>query len=460
MSTKQHGDFGTGSVQKLILSQAVPLTLAQLVQLLYNIVDRIYIGHMPGDDASTALTGIGLCFPIITLISAFVNCISTGGAPLCSMARGKGDKEKAKDILTTAFTLQFIVGLVIAIIMYVAKQPLLYVLGASDVTYGYAIDYLNIYLFGTVFFALGTGMNTFINLQGFPTLGMLTTVIGAVINLILDPIFIFVLGMGVKGAAVATVISQFCSAVWVFRALTDKKRELRLCLKDLGVKSYVVKDMILLGIPGFIMGATNCAVQAVCNATLSIYGGDVYVGIMTIINSVREMIGLPINGITSGSQPILSYNYGAKSYDRVKKGIRFTALAGLIYTGVFWIVILLFPSVFLHIFSKDAEVISLGVKPLMVYFMGFIFMSLQFAGQSTFVALGKAKQAIFFSIFRKIIIVVPLTLILPKISGLGVMGVFAAEPVSNLIGGLASFLCMYFTVYRKLGKNIKDACQN
>lgn len=449
-SEKKHGDYANGSVQKLILSQAIPLTLAQLVQLLYNIVDRIYIGHMPGDATGSALTGLGLCFPIITLISASVNYISTGAAPVCSMARGKGDHKWAQDIMSTAFTLLLLIGIFVAVIMYIVKRPLLYVLGASDVTYGYAADYINIYLLGCVFFAISTGMNTFINLQGYPRMGMLTTVIGAVINLGLDPIFIFAMNMGVKGAAIATVISQFCGALFVLIFLFNPKRELHLGIKSIRIHKYVLKDILTLGIPGFIMGATNCAVQAVCNATLSVAGGDVYIGIMTIINSVREMIGLPINGITGGSQPVLSFNYGAEKYDRVKKGIRFTAFVGLIYTAVFWVMIMLFPGFFLKIFSNDTEMISLGKDPIIVYFLGFIFMSLQFAGQSTFVALGKAKQAIFFSIFRKIIIVVPLTLILPHILNLGAMGVFWAEPISNLIGGSASFICMYLTVYRKL----------
>ena len=447
-----HGDFAQGSVKKLILNQAVPLTLAQLVQLLYNIVDRVYIGHMPTDEAGIALTGVGLCFPVITLISAFVNLISTGSAPLCSMARGRRDEKQAQDIMTTAFTLLMIVSVVIAAVIFLLRKPVLYLLGASDVTYAFAEEYLNIYLLGTLFFALGTGMNTFINLQGYPRMGMLTTLIGAVINLALDPVFIFALDMGVKGAAVATVISQLCSALWVVIFLSRRGRELRLDLKRLRVHSYVLKSSLTLGLPGFIMSATNSAVQSVCNATLSVYGGDVYVGIMTIINSVREIINLPVHGVTNGAQPVLSYNFGASAYDRVRTGIKFTALVALAYTVVFWAVTLIFPDALISIFSSDAQSLSLGRSPLMIYFMGFIFMSLQFSGQSTFVALGHSKQAVFFSIFRKIIIVLPLTILLPLIPGMGVMGVFWAEPISNLIGGAACFICMYLTVYRRLGR--------
>lgn len=448
----EKGDFGQGEVSKLILAQAIPLTLAQLVQLLYNIVDRIYIGHMKADYAGNALSGLGLCFPIITLIASFVNWIASGAAPLCSIARGRQETRKAQDILSTAFTLQLIVGVSIILLVGFMKKPLLFLLGASPVTYGYAAEYLNIYLLGTIFFALGTGLNGFINLQGFPRMGMLTTIIGAVVNLVLDPIFIFVLDLGVKGAAIATVLSQLCAALWVLAFLHKRDRELRLTTESFRIYRYVMKDMLILGFPGFIMGATNCAVQAVCNRTLSIYGGDLYIGIMTIINSVREMIGLPINGITGGSQPILSFNYGARSYDRVKKGIRFASVIALLYTAVFWGTTLLLPHLYMSMFSRDTLVISMGETPLRIYFLGFIFMALQFAGQSTFTALGRAKQAVFFSIFRKIIIVVPLTILLCRIPALGVMGVFWAEPISNLIGGCASFLCMYMTVYRKLGK--------
>ena len=325
-SKAARGDFANGSIKRLILNQAVPLTLAQLVQLLYNVVDRVYIGHMPGADAGTALTGLGLCFPLITLISAFVNLFSTGASPLCSMARGKKDQKTAQDIMSTAFTLLLIMSVVIGLLIYIVKRPVLYLLGASDVTYTYAEDYLDIYLIGTAFLTIGTGMNTFINLQGYPKLGMFTTIIGAVINLGLDPLFIFTFGMGVKGAAIATVISQMCSAIWVVVSLTNKKMELRISFSSIRIHTNLLKRIITLGLPGFIMAATNCVVQAVCNAELSIYGGDIYVGIMTVINSVREMSSLPISGITSGSQPVLSYNYGANRYNRVKQGIRFMAL--------------------------------------------------------------------------------------------------------------------------------------
>lgn len=448
---KIKGDFGQGNVGKLILSQAVPLTLAQLVQVIYNVVDRMYIGHIPGEEAGAALTGLGLTFPLITLIAAFINLFSTGATPLCSMARGGHRPERAKKIEADTMTMQIVMGFLLAISVYVLMKPLLYLFGASDITYVYARQYLSIYLLGTVFLTIGTGMNGFINLQGFPKIGMLTTVIGAVLNLILDPAFIFGFDMGVRGAALATILSQLVSAIWVVSFLFGKKAVIPLKITDLfRVDWKLMKEIVTLGLSGFIMSATNSACQAVCNATLSIHGGDLYVGVMTIINSVREMIGLPVNGITSGSQPVLSYNYGAQNHQRVKKGIRFTAMVAFLYTLLMWALIMAVPMGFLRVFSSEQSLVNAGRIPIIIYFMGYFMMSLQFAGQSTFVALGRSGHAIFFSLFRKIIIVVPLTILLPQIGGLGVMGVFLAEPISNFIGGLASFSTMYFNVYRKL----------
>lgn len=451
MQTTPKGNFGQGKVGSLILAQAIPLTLAQFVQVIYNVVDRMYIGRIPGEEAGAALTGVGLTFPLITLVAAFINLFASGGTPLCSMARGKNDAERAKNIEANAFTMQIYVGLAAAIFLFLLMKPLLYLFGASDITYAYARQYLSIYLLGSVFLTVGTGMNGFINLQGFPRVGMCTTVIGAVLNLVLDPLFIFKLNMGVRGAALATVISQFVSACWVVWFLFGKNAVITLHFRDLfHVDFSLLKEIVALGLSGFIMAATNSACQAVCNATLSVHGGDIYIGVMTIINSVREMIGLPVGGITSGAQPILSFNYGAKNNDRVKQGIRFTAWVGFLYTFLMWGMVMFFPMMFLRIFTPDQDLIAIGKMPLIVYFMGFFMMSFQFAGQSAFVSLGKSKQAVFFSLFRKIIIVVPLTLLLPHVKSLGVTGVFWAEPISNLVGGLACFITMYVTVYRDL----------
>ena len=443
-------DFSKGKVWSNIMAQAVPLILAQLVQLLYNVVDRIYIGHLPGAD-SLALTGIGLVFPLTTLVAAFTNLFGMGGAPLFSIERGAGNDEKAEKILGNTFTMLFASSFVIFALCYIFRKPVLYLFGASDASYVYADEYLRIYLFGTTFTMLSTGLNGFINAQGFPKTGMMTTLIGALLNLILDPLFIFVSDMGVGGAALATIIRQAVSAVWVMHFLLSRKGKAAYHIKLSCMKPEwkLVGDITTLGMAGFIMQATNCMVQVVCNATLKVFGGDLYVGIMTVINSVREIMSLPVSGLTSGSQPVLGYNYGAGKYDRVKSGIRFTAAIGIAYTALAWIIVLIIPKQLMGIFTEDAQTIAYGAEALKTYFFGFVFMAFMFTGQSTFTALGYSKHAIFFSLLRKAIIVVPLVIILPRI-GFGVMGVFLSEPISNVIGGLASFITMYVTVYRKL----------
>ncbi len=441
-------DFSRGKVWQNIVAQSIPLILAQLVQLLYNVVDRIYIGHLPGAD-SMALTGIGLVFPLTTLIAAFTFLFGTGGAPLFSIARGAGQEERAGKILGNTLTLLLGTSVVMLVVCYLFRRPVLYLFGASDASYVYADAYLRIYLLGTPFTMLATGLNGFINAQGFPRIGMMTTLLGAALNLALDPIFIFVLQMGVGGAALATVISQAVSCVWVLRFLTGKKVLLPIKKKYLRVDQGLAKEIMALGMSGFIMQGTNCLVQVVCNATLKIYGGDLYVGVMTVINSTREILALPVSGITNGAQPVLGYNYGAKAYDRVRQGIRFTAALGIIYTLLAWLLVIVSPHFLLAIFTEDTAMIAAGADAMRLYFFGFFFMSFQFTGQSAFTALGDSRHAIFFSLLRKAVIVAPLTVLLPKV-GLGVDGVFLAEPISNAIGGLACFVTMYFTLYRKL----------
>ncbi|MCI8918448.1 MAG: MATE family efflux transporter [Eubacterium sp.] len=441
-------DFSKGKVSTNIIRQAVPLTLAQLVQLLYNIVDRIYIGHLPGTD-NMALTGIGLTFPIVTLIAAFTNLFGTGGTPLFSIARGRNEQERAEKIMGNVCFLLLAASVVISLACFWLRRPILYLFGASDESYVYADQYLQIYLAGTVFSMITTGMNGFINAQGFPGTGMLTTVIGAVLNLILDPIFIFVLHMGVRGAALATVASQVVSGIWVIRFLTGRKSMLRIKKENLRPDYQLACEIISLGTSGFIVQATNALVQIVCNVSLQNYGGDLYVSIMTVLNSVRELLSLPVMGITSGCQPILGYNYGAGKLSRVKEGIRFTAIIGTSYTLAAWGLVMAMPHFLFSIFIDDPAVIAPGIAALKIYFFGFCFMAFQFTGQCTFQALGYAKRSIFFSLFRKVIIVVPLTILLP-LAGLGVDGVFLAEPVSNLIGGLACIITMWATVYRRL----------
>ena len=441
-------DFSQGKVWRNIVSQAIPLILAQLVQILYNVVDRIYIGHLPGEK-NIALTGVGLVFPVITLILAFTLLVGMGGSTMFAIARGKQEEEQAEKIMGNAFSLLLGFAIVLMMVCYLFRRPILYLFGASDTSYVYADAYLKIYLLGTPFTMLTTGLNGFINGQGFPKVGMMTTIIGALLNLILDPVFIFEFDMGVSGAALATILSQLVSAIWVLHFLTGKKAILHLKRKYFIPDAKLVKEILTLGTPGFIMQGTNCLVQVVCNATLQNWGGDLYVGVMTILNSVREILTLPVMGIANGAQPVLGYNYGAKQFGRVKEGIRFTALTGISYTVLAWILVMLFPKALITIFSDDTALLEPGMRSLFIYFFGFFCMAFQFAGQSVFQALGKAREAIFFSLFRKAMIVVPLTLILPHM-GLGVDGVFLAEPVSNAIGGLASFLTMWFTLYKKL----------
>ena len=441
-------DFSQGPVWRRILDQAGPLILAQLVHLLYNVVDRIYIGHM-GDGSGMALTGVGLTFPIVTLIMAFAALFGTGGVPLFSMARGARDEQRAGRILGNSFTLQLISSGILMGVGYLFMRPILFAFGASEDSFLYAKAYLDVYLVGTVFSMLATGLNGYINAQGFPRIGMLSIVIGAAVNIVLDPVFIFILHMGVRGAAWATVISQFLSALWVLRFLTGKRTIIPLKRENMALQGGVVKDIVKLGTASFIAQGTTCLVQIVCNATLQQFGGDLYVGVMTVVNSVREIFLLPINGVTSGSQPVVSFNYGAKRYDRVLQGIRFSTLIGTAYTAAARALVLLLPKLWFGIFSDDPAMTEAGVEALRIYFFGFVCMALQFAGQSAFTALGDAPHAILFSLLRKAIIVVPLTLLLPRL-GFGVKGVFLAEPVSNAVGGTACYLTMRLTQLRRI----------
>jgi len=448
MDKPVRNDFSKGPVWKCILTQAIPLTAAQLVHLLYNVVDRIYLGHM-GDGNSLALTGVGLTFPIITLIMAFTALFGIGGMPLFSIARGEGNEEKAEKILGNSFALLSISAVILTVFCYVFCRPILFLFGASEASYAYAAEYLKIYLLGTVFSMFSTGLNGYINAQGFPKIGMLTTILGALVNIILDPLFIFSFDMGVAGAALATIIAQLVSAIWVLRFLTGKKALIRLRRKSIRLDRRICTDICKLGTSNFIMNGTTCLVQVACNSTLQIYGGDLYVGIMAVLNSIREIFSLPINGIVNGSQPVISFNYGAKKNDRVKQGIRFNTLAGSAFTMLIWILVLVFPRFWLSIFTNDAQLIDSGIGSLKIYFFGFVFMALQFAGQSAFQALGDAKHAIFFSLLRKAIIVLPLTLLLPA-AGLGVNGVFLAEPISNAVGGMLCYFTMRKKVYNRL----------
>lgn len=444
-------DFSRGSVYRNIMEVAAPMILAQLLNLLYNIVDRIYIGRIP-EVGTTALTGVGICFPIISLVSAFTYLYGNGGAPLCAMERGRGNEEEAEKLMGNSFFLLLVTGVVLLILGELFYRPVLYLFGASDATFVYAREYIRLYLLGTVFVMVSVGMNPFINSQGFGNMGMVSVLIGAALNILLDPLFIFGFRMGVKGAALATILSQLCSAVWVMWFLTSKKAVLKLKISCMRLEAARVKRILGLGVSGFIMSFTNSLVQVVCNATLQTYGGDIYVGVMTVLNSVREICTLPVQGFTNGASPVMSFNYGEKAFERVKKAIWFVTAVCVSYTVLIWGALRLAPAFFIRIFNDSPELLEKAVPSLHIYFFGFCFMALQFTGQSVFVALGKSKRATFFSLLRKAFIVAPLTVLLPRVANLGVDGVFWAEPISNLIGGCACFITMLCTILPELRK--------
>jgi putative MATE family efflux protein len=442
-------DFSKGSIVKNIMGMALPMILAQLVNVIYSVVDRIYIGRMDGD-SFLALTGVGICLPIISMVMAFANLFGMGGAPLCSIERGRGNIDEAENIMGNSFIMLVSSGIVLTLLGLLLKKPMLYLFGASNMTFPYADEYITIYLIGNVFVMISLGMNNFINSQGFGRIGMLTVILGAVSNIILDPIFIFVFDMGVKGAAIATIVSQFLSALWVLKFLRSKKAILNLTRSSFVLKKERIRKILGLGTSGFVMQFTNSLIQILCNSTLQVFGGDLYVGIMTVINSIRELISMPVRGLGSGSQPVMGFNYGAGQYNRVKSCIKFTATVSIAYTTFIWLLLQSFPGFFISIFNSNKEVLEAGIPAMRLFYLGFFIMTLQNIGQSTFVALGKSKYAVFFSIFRKIVLIVPLVIILPRLWGLGASGVFLAEPISELIGATACFITMMSTVYKEL----------
>lgn len=450
-------DFENGTVTSNILNAALPMLAAQVLSLLYNIVDRIYIARIPGV-GTTALGAVGLCFPIIVIITAFSNLFGSGGAPLFSISRGKGDPETADTIMNTSFSMLCASAVILMAIGLLFAKPLLLLFGASPEALTYAYPYMMIYLLGTLPSMIATGMNPFINAQGYSTIGMLSVALGAVTNIVLDPVFIFIFHMGIKGAAIATVISQILSAIFVFYFL-HKKSELKVRLLHLSEISACIghaKNIISLGTSGFIMQLTNSLVSICCNHVLSVTGGDVYISVMTIISSVRQMVETPIYAMNEGASPILSYNYGAKRPARVKKAGIVMAVMMLIYTAVMWSVILLIPEVLISIFSSDQTLIADAVPALKLYFAAFIFMDLQYIGQTIFKSLNKKKRAIFFSLLRKVFIVIPLTYLMPYGLHMGTNGVFMAEPVSNVIGGSLCFVTMLCTILPELNQMQKQ----
>lgn len=425
------------------------MMLAQFINVLYSIVDRIYLGHLPGD-ATSALTGIGLTFPIISIILAFANLFGMGGAPLFSIARGENNIKRAEKILGCTFSLLFIAGSIITFLALLFCKPLLYLFGASDTTFIYASEYLSIYSLGSIFVMISLGMNGFINAQGFGRIGMMTVLLGAGINLVLDPVFIFVFHLGVRGAAIATVLSQMASAVWALCFLFSKSALIRLQPKHFRIDLSLTKEITLLGTSTFVMALTTSLVQVVCNSTLQKFGGDLYVGVMTIINSIREIVMVPLMGITGAARPVIGFNYGAKEYRRVSQSIHITTIASFIYAFAIWLVLLATPRTFAGLFSNDSALLDATVPAIHLYFFGIFMMALQNSAQSAAVALGRSGQAIFFSLLRKTFLVTPLVLILPYCYNLGVNGVFLAEPISNFVGGGACYITMLLTIGREM----------
>lgn len=444
-------DFEHGTVVGNILGAALPMLVAQILNLLYNIVDRIYIARIP-NEGTAALGAVGLCFPLIVIITAFANLFGGGGAPLFSIYRGSKKEQQAVHIMNTSFSMVCLSAVILMGIGMLFARPLLILFGASSDALVYAYPYMMIYLVGTLPSMVAVGMNPFINAQGYSLVGMLSVAIGATANLLLDPLFIFAFGFGVEGAAMATVLSQCLSAAFVFFFLTKKAElKVRLLWKNEITESITyAKNIISLGTAGFIMQLTNSLVTICCNNVLSVTGGDIYISVMTIVSSVRQLVETPIYAMNEGTSPILSYNYGARRPARVRKSALVMGIMILGYTAIMWSLIILIPEALISVFSSDAALISDSVPALKQYFAAFIFMDFQYIGQTIFKSLNKKKQAIFFSLLRKVFIVVPLTYLMPYALHMGTDGVFLAEPVSNVIGGSLCFITMLCTVLPEL----------
>lgn len=445
--------MGTAPLLPLIFSLALPTALAQLVNLLYNIVDRIYVGHIPGT-GSLALAGLGITYPIIVLITAFSNLIGMGGAPRASVAMGRGDYKTAERILGNCITLLVAISLVLSVVFRVFGRGILLAFGASESTLPYAMSYLNIYLAGTIFVQFTMGMNPFITSQGFARTSMATTCIGALCNIVLDPIFIFGLNMGVQGAALATILSQAVSAVWVLCFFAGKRSVLRMRRENFAPDKAILGLILSLGVAPFIMSATECLVQLVFNTGAARYGGDAAVAVMSILFSVAQISFLPSQGFCQGVQPIVGYNYGARKLERVRK--TFLVMLGVslgVAVGVM-AAVELFPQAFLGMFSNDPDIVQLGISPLRIYMIGSAFMGAQCACQQTFLGLGEAKISMFVALLRKVILLLPLALVLPHVfSALGwsqLLGLYVAEPVSDLISATTCTALFFAVDWKKL----------
>lgn len=446
--------LGTQPIGRLLLKLAIPTVIAQLVNMLYNIVDRVYIGHMPGE-SQLALTGVGVCMPLIIVVSAFAAFVSSGGAPRASIFMGKGDLDGAEKTLGGCFTMQIGISVVLTAALLLWGRPLLLVFGASENTIQYAVDYLNVYAIGTIFVQLTLGLNAFITAQGFATMSMITVLIGAAVNIVLDPIFIFVLDLGVRGAALATVISQGISCVWVVRFLNGKKTTLRLKRKNFFPGGKWVWPCVALGLAAFTMQASESVISVCFNSSLLKYGGDVAVGAMTILSSVMQFAMMPVQGIAQGAQPITSYNYGAGNSERVRKVFRLLLAVSLGYTVLLWGVIELFPAAFARIFTPNQELVAFTARALRVYCGVLFLFGIQIACQMTFVSIGNAVCSIIVAVLRKFVLLVPLIYLMPCLMEDKTMAVYMAEPVTDVLA--VTFTAVLFAVqFRKALKKLEE----
>ena len=449
MKTEAGNRLGTEKIGKLMLELALPSVLAQIVNVLYNVVDRIYIGHIP-EVGKLALTGVGVCMPLIMLISAFAMLAGMGGAPRASIMLGRNDAEEAERILGNCAALLILVAVTLTVLFQLFAKPFLLTFGASRNTIGFAMDYIRIYACGTIFVQLTLGLNAFITAQGFAKISMKTTLIGAVTNIILDPIFIFVLGMGVKGAALATVLSQALSATWVLTFLLGKQTTLKLRLKNFRLQGRVILPCVLLGLSPFVMQSTESILNICFNSSLLKYGGDTAVGAMTILTSVMQFSMLPLQGLSQGAQPIISFNYGAKNIDRVKKAFHLLLRSAACYSTLLWLLCMLVPQIFISIFTSDADLASYTIWALRIYMAASLLFAVQLACQQTFIALGNAKTSVFLALLRKVLLLIPLIFILPHFVSNPAFGVFVAEPVADTIA-VATTAALFFREYKKLG---------
>lgn len=444
-------NMGTGNVKKLLAQLAVPAIVAQVINLLYNVVDRIYIGHIPEVGAS-ALTGVGLFMPILMLINAFAMLAGSGGAPRAAIAMGQKDNDTAEKIVGNCFSLLIGFAIILTVAFYVSAPTLLTLFGASEITLPYAVDYARIYILGSVFVLIVMGMNPFITTQGFAKISMLTTVIGAVINIVLDPIFIFVFDMGVRGAALATVLSQAVGAVWILRFLSGKKTILRLKKENMKLIPDIILPCLGLGISTFVMLSTESLLSISFTSSLSRYGGDIAVGAMTIITSVSQLVTMPLQGICQGGQPIISYNYGADNKERVKEAFFTQFGACVLYTSIFWAALMFVPQIFAGMFTNDSALIEYTTWALRIYMAGIFSVGFQISCQQSFMALGQAKISLLLACLRKIILLIPLIFILPIFFENQVFAVFLAEPVSDIIAAAVTtitFLTQFNRILKK-----------